>query len=141
MTTTHLSPNHQRRLETVLHIMELRLGELQADLTNEANPLTYQLEPSLSEDQKALLNQQIQLIRDTIGQLMQKYSLTARRLPWHQRLDALRSSLWVDLQDSRSDQMQGYGAFTADEDPADYDQDISHLLALIGTIQPIAIPE
>ncbi|ADB42910.1 MULTISPECIES: hypothetical protein [Spirosoma] len=116
-------------------MIELRLNELQADLTNGANGLTYQLEPALSADQQKLLNQQIQAIRDLIGQLVHKYGLSARRLAWSQRLNALSSSLWVDLQDSRSDQMPGYGAFTTDEHPADNDQDIGQLIVLIRTIQ------
>lgn len=37
--------------------------------------------------------------------------------------------------------MKGYGAFTPDEHPADYDQDISQLLSLIGTIQTLSILE
>lgn len=89
METIQLSESHQRRLETLLHIIEMRLGELQVDLNRQMPPITYHLEPPLSEDQQTLLSHQIEAIRDELAQLMRKYGLAARHLLWSQRLNAL----------------------------------------------------
>lgn len=121
-----LNEAHIRSLNATIQVVEEKLQEIEALLEHHAKPKKAALEivDDLSERERALLETQIDQMRELLAEYQADYALTGHEEKSLKGMITVKASLlWEELSGATFDRLQGYGK-TGAADRNKYEQHI-----------------
>jgi len=128
-----LKPNHKRALFSTLFLMEKLAEEMEELFNTQRSTPTRELVIDLTDEKRKSLLENINILKEEIKHLMQKYELNKQQLSESNFVNARKTKAWEMLHNSKSKSLNAFGKFP--EDLVDeYDGDINRLLDMVNNL-------
>ncbi|TAK41047.1 MAG: hypothetical protein EPO28_09180 [Saprospiraceae bacterium] len=125
-----LSDNHKRVVWSTITLIERRANEILALLNGIPESSTYGVENDLSAEEAAQTITLVQQVKQTIEDLCDRYELKKEVMPLTRVIKTSQAFMWENLLDTDTKRLQNYGPFANEEDAAELQADLEHLLSL-----------
>jgi hypothetical protein len=128
--------SHLRRLSITMRALEDALLAVEAALSATPNLLMTVYEDDLPQTARPAIREHIQLLREEIRVVKDRYGLRSETISNRRRLLAKLTFLSIDLTELTSRYLRAYGDVPRDEQ-GDLDDQITKMIALVDNMQKL----
>lgn len=133
-----LSENHKRNLISALQVVEEMLDELLSIINTSEDSVTYKIEKNLSDEEIIRVRTSIEEFKNKLRTIVEKHNLALQKKQLNKILIVTQTFARIDLRETYSKELIGSGTFTLDENPGEFDADISELISIINKLNSSA---